>query len=49
MTWHTIIDAADIGESGDVWHRPSRQPKHNQIIVAAHSAVLLEANHGPLT
>jgi glycogen operon protein len=45
MAWRTGIDAAGIsdGSSIDVSHL--RQPYHNKIIVAAHSAVLLEADH----
>jgi glycogen operon protein len=47
MAWHTIIDAAELIETDGAWHRPVRQPHDNQIVVASHSAVLLEARHGP--
>jgi glycogen operon protein len=44
MTWRTVIDAA---EPIDSHGHPAlqRQPEHNRIVVAAHSAVLLEADH----
>jgi glycogen operon protein len=45
MAWRTEIDAAEQedGSSADAAHL--RQPRHNKLIVAAHSAVLLEADH----
>lgn len=45
MGWRTAIDAAEPvgGSAGDA--EPLRQPRNNSIIVAAHSAVLLVADH----
>ncbi|HEY8101951.1 MAG TPA: glycogen debranching protein GlgX [Burkholderiaceae bacterium] len=47
MMWRTVIDAAEphhhSGSGADC--KPHRQPHHNKIFVAAHSAVLLESDH----
>jgi glycogen operon protein len=45
IPWHTEIDAAEpAGESGP-GTVPKHQPRHNKIMVAGHSAVLLIADH----
>ncbi|WP_019143006.1 glycogen debranching protein GlgX [Noviherbaspirillum massiliense] len=46
MHWRTAIDAAESAEGG--WNdgaNPCRQPQNNRMIVAAHSAALLTADH----
>jgi isoamylase len=45
MHWHTAIDAAQPPGHGKPEAFPDRQPDNNRIIVAAHSAVLLVADH----
>jgi len=51
MHWQTVIDAAEPAEAANVAAAdgteplPRRQPQHNRILVAAHSAVLLAADH----
>jgi isoamylase len=45
MAWRTEIDATEPVDGGSAEAAHHRQPRHNKIIVAAHSAVLLEADH----
>jgi glycogen operon protein len=45
MAWRTVIDAAEPSESHSIHPASHRQPEYNKIIVAAHSAILLEADH----
>ncbi|WP_424446890.1 glycogen debranching protein GlgX [Paucimonas lemoignei] len=47
MAWRTVIDAAEaVGTTAqDFDPSGARQPKRNRIVVAAHSAILLEADH----
>ncbi|HJV80318.1 glycogen debranching protein GlgX [Noviherbaspirillum sp.] len=44
MYWQTVIDAAET-EGGRAGALPHRQPAQNRIVVAAHSAILLVADH----
>jgi glycogen operon protein len=44
MNWRTAIDAAESPDHSSNGAMPHRQPRHNKIIVAAHSAVLLVAD-----
>jgi len=45
LEWRAVIDAAEPFQAGGTGNLPQRQPKHNRILVAAHSAVLLVADH----
>ncbi|MGZ5885278.1 MAG: glycogen debranching protein GlgX, partial [Burkholderiaceae bacterium] len=45
MMWRTVIDAAEPYHHSGADATPHRQPHHNKIFVAAHSAVLLETDH----
>lgn len=48
MAWRTVIDAAEPADSHHIHTAPRRQPIHNRIVVAAHSAILLEVEHAHL-
>jgi glycogen operon protein len=44
MPWRVAVDAAEPIPGSDLKHASPRQPEHNKVVVAAHSALLLTAD-----